>query len=397
MSRLDDLIKLMCPDEVSNVELGQFAIISGTGVDKKINANEKYVKLLNYMDVYRNRLITDDIIKMEVTATEKKIVQCDLRKGDVFITPTSETIDDIGHASVIVKDIPNAVYSYHLMRIRLTTSEVSPFFIRYLFQSDVIQKQILLQATGLTRYGLSKGKFEKLQFPLPPLPVQEEIVRILDKLTSMETELEMQLEMEIVKRKKQYEFYKSDIFTFSRTTTTLKLGEIAEIGTGKSNANEELEVGKYPFFVRSQEIRLKNTFEFDETAIITSGDGVGVGKIFHYVEGKYALHQRAYRIHITDTRIIPKYYFYYMKTTFYNYIQLNAVNSSVTSIRRPMLYDFPVPIPTRVEQEHIIDILDRFEILVNDMSQGLQAEILARKQQHEYLSNKLLTFKEKTL
>ena len=70
-----------------------------------------------------------------------------------------------------------------------------------------------------------------------------------------------------------------------------------------------MENGKYPFFVRSQEVRRKDAFEYDETAIITLGDGVGVGKIFHYVEGKYALHQRAYRIHITDETVLPKFYF----------------------------------------------------------------------------------------
>ena len=170
----------------------------------------------------------------------------------------------------------------------------------------------------------------------------------------------------------------------------------ADIGTGSSNTNEELEIGDYPFFVRSQEVRHKNTFGFDETAIITSGDGVGVGKIFHYVEGKYALHQRAYRIHITDNRVMPKYYYYYMKSTFLPYIQRNAVHASVTSIRRRMLDDFPVPLPPVKEQARIVAILDRFDTLCNDLTSGLPAEIEARKKQYEYYRDKLLTFKEKT-
>ncbi len=68
--------------------------------------------------------------------------------------------------------------------------------------------------------------------------------------------------------------------------------------SGSSNTNEGLEEGLYPFFVRSQEPLRKNEYEYDETAIITAGDGVEVGKVFHYVEGEYALHQKAYRIHI---------------------------------------------------------------------------------------------------
>lgn len=179
------------------------------------------------------------------------------------------------------------------------------------------------------------------------------------------------------------------------TIEWVTLSQIADIGTGNSNTNEELEDGKYPFFVRSQEVRRKNTFEYDETAIITSGDGVGVGKIFHYVEGKYALHQRAYRIHITDERVEPKFYFYYMKSSFLSYIEKASFHSSVTSIRRPMLNNFPVPIPSIEEQHRIVSILDRFDALCNDLTSGLPAEIEARRKQYEYYRDKLLSFSEK--
>lgn len=159
-----------------------------------------------------------------------------------------------------------------------------------------------------------------------------------------------------------------------------------------SNTNEELENGKYPFFVRSQEVRSKNEYEFDETAIITSGDGVGVGKIFHYIEGKYALHQRAYRIHITDKRFYPRFFYHYMQATFLNYIEKNAFNSSVTSIRRPMLNKYPVPLLPLLEQKRIVKILDRFDTLCNDISTGLPAEIAARQRQYEHYRNELLNF-----
>ena len=94
----------------------------------------------------------------------------------------------------------------------------------------------------------------------------------------------------------------------------VSLADIADISTGSSNTNEGLEEGKYPFYVRSQEPLRKNEYEYDETAIITAGDGVGVGKVFHYVEGKYALHQRAYRIHINTPDVLPRYYFHYMRS-----------------------------------------------------------------------------------
>lgn len=168
----------------------------------------------------------------------------------------------------------------------------------------------------------------------------------------------------------------------------------AEIATGSSNTNEATDDGKYPFFVRSQESLLKDSYEYDETAIITAGDGVGVGKVFHFVEGKYALHQRAYRIHIISNDVMPKYFFYYMKSTFYDYISKAGFHSSVSSIRRPMLNDYPVPIPPIKEQERIVSILDRFDRLCNDISEGLPAEIEARRKQYEYYRDKLLSFEE---
>ena len=136
-----------------------------------------------------------------------------------------------------------------------------------------------------------------------------------------------------------------------------QLSTLADISTGSHNTNEELDDGAYPFFVRSQDVRRLNTYDYDETAIITSGDGVGVGKIFHYISGKYALHQRAYRIYIIDDRIMSEFFFHYMKATFFEYIQKTAVNSSVTSVRRTMLNKYPVPVPPLEVQREIVRIL----------------------------------------
>ena len=104
------------------------------------------------------------------------------------------------------------------------------------------------------------------------------------------------------------------------------LEEIAEIGTGSHNTNEGLDVGEYPFYVRSQEPLRLNSYDYDETAIVTAGDGVGVGKVFHYVEGKYALHQRAYRIHPDENIVCANFLFHYMKSTFLAYIEKSMFN-----------------------------------------------------------------------
>lgn len=138
-----------------------------------------------------------------------------------------------------------------------------------------------------------------------------------------------------------------------------------------------------------------DTYDFDETAIVTAGDGAGVGKVIHYVVGKYALHQRAYRICADDKVVSPRYLYHFFCANFYDYIMAQCVNSSVASIRRRMLVEYTIPVPSLEEQGRIVAILDKFDALVNDISQGIPAEIEARRKQYAYYRDKLLTFEER--
>lgn len=176
----------------------------------------------------------------------------------------------------------------------------------------------------------------------------------------------------------------------------IKLQEMAEIGTGRSDRKNAVENGEYPFYVRSKEVLKINKYEFDETAIIIPGEG-GIGEIFHYVEGKYALHQRAYRIHVIDNKLRTKYLYYYMFEYFKNFIMTKAVTATVTSIRKPMIEQFPIAVPPLEVQDEIVHILDDFTLL----SAELSAELKARQQQYEYylnnIFNKLNDFETKNL
>ena len=158
--------------------------------------------------------------------------------------------------------------------------------------------------------------------------------------------------------------------------------EIAEVGTGNSNGNESVDNGLFPFFVRSQTIKSKDDYEYDEEAIIIPGEG-GIGEIFHYINGKYALHQRVYRIHFIVEDVNTKFAYYYMQAYFKPFILKKAVSATVTSIRKPMIEDFPLPVPPLPVQREIVRILDNFT--------ELTAELTARKQQYAYYRDKLLS------
>jgi type I restriction enzyme S subunit len=159
-----------------------------------------------------------------------------------------------------------------------------------------------------------------------------------------------------------------------------KLGDLCEIGTGSNNREDACENGSYPFFVRSKEVLRINTYLFDEEAILIPGEG-GVGEIFHYIKGKYGLHQRTYRVHPKSNDVIGKFIYYYLFENFGQYINRKSFKSTATSIRKPMLIDFLIPIPSLDEQKRIVGILDTF----TDSIENLKQQIAQRRKQYTYL------------
>ena len=165
-----------------------------------------------------------------------------------------------------------------------------------------------------------------------------------------------------------------------------KLGDVADIGTGSSNTQDQDPNGIYPFYVRSPEVKRSNGFEFDETAIVTAGDGE-VGKVFHFVEGKYALHQRAYRVKPTNSTLDAKFLYHYMKANFRTYVERKACSATVKSLRKPMFQSFEIPVPPIEVQREIVRILDSFA----ELEAELEAELAARKAQYGYYRERLLS------
>ena len=359
-------------------DLGQFENI---GTDKKIVDGEKSVTLLNYIDVYHHKYIDVTIPQMIVSASDKKIEQCTVEKGDLFVTPSSETIDDIGHSAVITDTIPNAVYSYHIMRFRLFERNLLlSYYINYAFDTELVKKQIFQKAQGLTRFGLSKDKFASIVIPIPSLSEQTRIVGILDTFTSAIDNLKEQIAL----RRKQYEYYRDQLLDLEgKEGVEMKsLGEISKkISSGKNKSkNSE---GLYPVFGSTGIIAYSDEFVFDKPLILVARVGANAGFV-HLSYGKYDVTDNTLMIDLLECAN-QKYIYYNLVREKINKYAKGGGQPLITS---SILKNIIIPVPSIEEQSRIVSILDTFEVSIKN----LEAQLKEREKQYEYYRNKLLTF-----
>ena len=164
------------------VPLNEITDLTLSSVDKKSKANEKGVQLCNYMDVYSNSFISENLKFMEATATEREIANCSLFAGDVVITKDSEQHDDIGVPALVREDIPGLVCGYHLAILRPRSPAVDGAYLFYGLNDSGAQQQFHSYANGVTRFGLRKADIGLVEIFLPPLPQQRRIADILGAL-----------------------------------------------------------------------------------------------------------------------------------------------------------------------------------------------------------------------
>ena len=151
---------------------------------------------------------------------------------------------------------------------------------------------------------------------------------------------------------------------FTDTWEQRKVGELCSISTGKSNTQDKIDDGIYPFYVRSPIVENSNKYLYDEEAVITVGDGVGTGKVFHYVNGKYDLHQRCYRMYGFSEELDAKYFYHTFSLLFYKRVMAMTAKTSVDSVRLEMISDMEIPTPSIDEQLKIGQLFTNLDTLI---------------------------------
>jgi len=151
-----------------------------------------------------------------------------------------------------------------------------------------------------------------------------------------------------------------------------KIKDVCLISTGKSNTQDRVDDGIYPFYVRSPIIERSNRYLYNEEAVLTVGDGVGTGKVFHYVSGKYDLHQRVYRMFDFNDGISGKYFYYYFSNHFYDRVMAMTAKTSVDSVRYEMISEMDIEFPSQKEQILITFLFNNMDHLINLQKKELE-------------------------
>lgn len=400
MNKIEQLIAEHCPNGIEYKELGCF-------IDY-IQPTKYIVKSTNYNNDFKTPVLT---------------------AGQSFVLGYTDEDSNIYHANkknaVMIFD--DFTTSFHwvdfdfkikssAMKILVPKPSVDISF-RYLYYA---MKCIAYKPQNHERHWISKYSLFKI--PAPPLTVQKEVVRILDKFTALEAELEAELEA----RRKQYEYYRDNLLNFSNlkrggylvadnslNIKWLPLGEIGKFTRGKRFVKTDIiESGipcihygemythygvwadKSKSFISKELCETKNlrVAEKGDVVIVAAGEtieDIGVGTAWLGGEG-VVIHDACFSYR---SRLNPKYVSYFTRTKqFHDQIKKNVSSGKISAINANGLGKVLIPIPSPEEQERIVGILDKFDILTTSISEGLPREISQRKKQYEYYRDMLLAF-----
>lgn len=409
MKNLATLIQELCPEGVKFVKLGDVMDISRGAsprpIQKYLTDDPSGVNWIKIGDVENNaKYITET--KEKITA-EGALKSRLLHKGDFVLS------NSMSFGRPYILAIEGCIHDGWISMSNYQ-SVLLPDFLYHLLRSYNIQKYWKQKASSGTVSNLNADIVRKTEIPLPPLEVQTEIVRILDKFTSLEAELESELDC----RKRQYEYYRDKLLSFDNVGgQEVEWKKMSEVGTfirgnglQKKDFTEEgvgcIHYGQlYTHYGTSatetitycsSELakKLRKAAKGDIVIATTSENVEDVCKAVAWLgEEEIAVSGDAFIYKHTQN---PKYMAYLFQTaSFFNYKKKKATGTKVIRLTGDAMGNYLAPIPSLEEQHRIVSILDRFESLTTSLQSGLPAEIAARRQQYEYYRDKLLTFKRK--
>lgn len=373
MTKLEQLIQDLCPNGVKMVKLGDVANIS-----RGVRVVKKDLAPMGSIPVYQNSMQPLGYYDKTNTPAYTAFVISAGAAGDVgFSDIDFWAADDC--LRIQGKESLNNKYAYY-----------------WLLKN---QRYIYSQVRKASIPRLSKDIILSLQIPLPPLAVQSEIVRILDKFTLYKSELAA----ELAARLQQYEYYRDQLLTFDDTVKRVKLGEVGFYPTGRIAINEvESYVGVENLLKDRNGVEFLEKTPKMDVAIQFLPNDILIGNIRPYLKKIWMADRKGgTNGDVVTVRIKPEFidevnpkYLYHQLASdmFFNYDNINAKGAKMPRGDKNAILQYSIPLPPLSEQERIVSILDRFDKLCHDIREGLPAEIDLRQKQYEHYRDRLLSF-----
>ncbi len=385
MSKLQELIKKLCPDGVEFRKLGEVCEIYTGGEPPKDtikgdNKDEKHVYPVwaNGKEVYGY----SSTYKIDKDATV--ISSIGANTGSIYF---------------------RKAYFTPIIRLKVLVPKNNNLISKYLYY---YLSTVTFVVKSSSVPNMNANEVKKLEIPLPPLEVQNEIVRILDTFTSHTAELQAELQA----RKEQYEYYRNKLLTFDENDERVKwmtLGDVCFYPRQRipvSLLHKNNYVGVDNLLPNKQGKKESNCVPSEGSCLSYTINDILIGNIRPYLKKIWISNNNGgtngdvliYRIREEFLNcVMPKYLYYILSSDdFFDFDNQYAKGAKMPRGDKNMNMKYSVPIPLFSEQQRIISILDKFESLVNDLSEGLPAEIAVVQEQYEYYRNKLLTFKRKS-
>ena len=412
MSKLDELIKELCPDGVEYKRFDEVcslhARIGWQRLTRAEYRNQGEYLLITGTDFNSDYTINYDtcvFVDKERFEQDKKI---QLQDGDVLITKDGT----LGKVAQVVNLPKPATLNGGVFVVRSIDGQLLQRYILHFLMSGKFRKEVFQKKTGSTISHLTQGLFSRIKIPVPPLEVQREIVKILDNFT----ELTAELIAELTARKKQYEYYRNRLLTFDRNVVPLiPLGDLCNISRGASprpiaqfitsdedgvnwikigdaspdskfifHTSEKItrEGAKKSHFVKCGDFILSNSMSFGRPYILK-------------VDG--CIHDGWLALSDFQNDLVPDYLYHILCSTYVQneFKRRASRGGSIKNLNADIVKAIRIPVPDLSIQRRISDVLDNFDKVCNDLHIGLPAEIEARKKQYEFYRDSLLTFLEK--
>ena len=411
MSHIDKLIADLCPDGVEFVKIEDLFELKNGYTPSKSNSSfweNGTVPWFRMEDIRANGRI--------LSYSLQQVSESGVKSGKLFppnslLVATSATIGE--HALITVPHLSNQRFTSLSVKHKWKDQVDIKFLYHYAF---ILDKWCRANTTTSSFASVDMTGFKNFPIPIPPLEVQREIARVLDKFTQLEAELKAELKAELEARRQQYEYYRDQLLTFVgiEGVQWIPMGKIGTLTRGRRFTKTDMTSSGVPCIHYGEiythyRVSTRKTISHVRDILASKlryakpGDVViaGVGETVKDVakavawlgETPVAIHDDTFSFRSKQD---PTYISYAMQTIAFQEQKERWVSrAKVKRIGNEGISQIVIPVPSLEEQRRIVSILDKFDSLVNDLSIGLPAELEARRKQYEYYRDRLLTFEEK--